>query len=161
MCSGAWGDVWKGLLTALIPAKIMFDMHSKKFALAVATAAGAALAATSIAVATPAFSSVNSDTGQAGASAPDRQAPSKPGQLSVVPYSGHLKLSWKASTDNVGVTGYEVYFDERRMGKVSRTSLVFPPPPQADPESVFRVRAVDAAGNKSAFATVPYKPNSQ
>ena len=43
-------------------------------------------------------------------SAPDTQAPSQPGIPSAVAVSpSQVNLSWSASTDNVGVTGYRVF----------------------------------------------------
>ena len=58
-------------------------------------------------------------------------------------------LSWNASTDNVGVTGYKVYQDGGVVATVSGTtvnigSLV------AETTYEFRVSAIDAAGNESA-----------
>ena len=58
----------------------------------------------------PATSSGNSNTvtrtGQGG----DTQAPTAPGNLSYTqPAAGQIRLAWTASTDNVGVTGYDVY----------------------------------------------------
>ena len=39
----------------------------------------------------------------------DAQAPTTPGSLQAVPAAGNVNLSWTASTDNVGIAGYDVY----------------------------------------------------
>ena len=41
--------------------------------------------------------------------APDTQVPSAPAGLTATAGIGRVTLSWTASTDNVGVTGYEVH----------------------------------------------------
>jgi hypothetical protein len=79
----------------------------------------------------------------------DSQAPGAPGNLAYTqPASGQIRLTWNASTDNVGVTGYDVY-----ANGVLRTSLgnvlTFT---DSQPESAtvaYYVRARDAAGNVS------------
>ena len=51
--------------------------------------------------------------------APDTQSPTAPSNLSATAVSGtQINLSWTASTDNVGVTGYLV---ERSQGAGSTT----------------------------------------
>ncbi len=82
----------------------------------------------------------------------DTQAPSVPSSLvasSVTQTT--LTLSWNASTDNVGVTGYDVYQGNTVLGTVTSTSanitgLV------ASTAYNFRVRAKDAAGNVSGYS---------
>ncbi|WP_229834136.1 galactose-binding domain-containing protein, partial [Dactylosporangium sucinum] len=45
-----------------------------------------------------------------GPSTGDTQAPTAPGNLAYTqPASGQIRLTWNASTDNVGVTGYDIY----------------------------------------------------
>ena len=45
-----------------------------------------------------------------GPAAGDTTAPSAPSGLAYTqPASGQIRLSWNASTDNVGVTGYDIY----------------------------------------------------
>ncbi|MCF6476858.1 carbohydrate-binding protein, partial [Nonomuraea sp. MG754425] len=85
--------------------------------------------------------------------APDTQAPSVPGNLSVGgATSSSLSLTWSAATDNVGVTRYEVSRDGAAPTTVSGTTH------QAtgltpDTSYAFRVRACDAAGNCSAYSS--------
>ncbi|MEV4278365.1 discoidin domain-containing protein [Actinoplanes xinjiangensis] len=79
----------------------------------------------------------------------DGRAPSAPGGLSyTTPASGQIRLTWNASTDDVGVTGYDVY-----ANGVLRTSLgnvLTWTDSQPDSATVaYHVRARDAAGNVS------------
>jgi chitodextrinase len=84
----------------------------------------------------------------------DTTAPSTPTSLTA---SGTTQtttsLSWTASTDNVGVTGYDIYSGASLLGNVAGTSanitgLV------ASTAYTFSVRAKDAAGNTSASSNV-------
>jgi len=79
----------------------------------------------------------------------DTQAPTAPSNLSSSSVtSNSLTLSWTASTDNVGVTGYEVYKDGTSIGTVTGTSAnVTGLTPET--QYSFYVKAYDAAGNKS------------
>ncbi|MET8352910.1 MULTISPECIES: discoidin domain-containing protein [unclassified Micromonospora] len=82
---------------------------------------------------------------------PDTQAPSVPGNLSYTqPSSGQIRLTWSASTDNVGVTGYDVYANGGLRGSVNASTLTYT---DSQPDSAtvsYYVRAKDAAGNQSA-----------
>ncbi|WAC01145.1 M36 family metallopeptidase [Lacinutrix neustonica] len=81
---------------------------------------------------------------------PDTQAPSAPSGLSA---SGTTQtttnLSWNASTDNVGVTGYEVFRGSTSLGTVTATTFNVTGLTASTTYS-FSVRAKDAAGNVSA-----------
>ncbi|MEU4527013.1 discoidin domain-containing protein [Micromonospora ureilytica] len=81
----------------------------------------------------------------------DTQAPSVPGNLAYTqPASGQIRLTWSASTDNVGVTGYDVYANGALRGSASGSTLTYTDS-QADSATVsYYVRAKDAAGNQSA-----------
>jgi hypothetical protein len=59
--------------------------------------------------------------------------------------------SWSPSADNVGVAGYQIFDGADWIGNVTGTSYTQPLPVK----STIRVRAYDAAGNKSAFASLP------
>jgi hypothetical protein len=79
----------------------------------------------------------------------DSQAPGAPGGLAYTsPASGQIRLTWNASTDNVGVTGYDVY-----ANGVLRTSLgnvlTFTDSQPDSATVAYYVRAKDAAGNVS------------
>ena len=93
---------------------------------------------------------------------PDTQPPSAPTNVTATAASStQINLSWTASTDNVGVTGYRI---ESCAGvgcstfaqiattttaiTYSNTGLV------ASTSYSYRIRATDAAGNLSAYSTV-------
>jgi mono/diheme cytochrome c family protein len=61
-----------------------------------------------------------------------------------------IELSWGASTDNAGVTGYEVYEGDSLAIRVATTTARVDQL-TAGTTYLFKVRAVDAAGNASAF----------
>ncbi len=73
-------------------------------------------------------------------------APSKP--VSTRINSDSIRLDWTASTDNVGVLGYDVYRGGARLPRVGTNSIVLDKINQTVPEK-FSVVAVDAAGNYS------------
>lgn len=94
----------------------------------------------------------NSVSIQAGA-APDTSAPSAPTSLQVVSSSAeHITVSWNSATDNVGVSGYEIWLQGVNLrGTVpgSATQATVNP---FGPGSVNYVTVVakDAAGNSSS-----------
>ena len=54
--------------------------------------------------------SANSNTVTRAGQPGDTQAPTAPTNLAFTqPASGQIRLTWNASTDNVGVTGYDIY----------------------------------------------------
>ncbi|MBQ1066672.1 discoidin domain-containing protein [Micromonospora sp. D75] len=81
----------------------------------------------------------------------DTQAPSAPGNLAFTePATDQVRLTWTASTDNVGVTGYDVYANGTLRTTVSGSTLTYT---DSQPDSAtvsYHVRARDAAGNVSA-----------
>lgn len=86
------------------------------------------------------------------AAATDTAAPSNPTNLVAVPMSSaQIDLSWTASTDNVGVVGYEVFQDGVQVGTTANTFFSnFGLSPAT--AYTFAVRAYDAAGNRSGFS---------
>ncbi|MFC5047052.1 trypsin-like serine protease [Aquimarina hainanensis] len=82
----------------------------------------------------------------------DTQAPTAPANLTAGNVTQTtIDLTWTASTDNVGVTGYEVYQGNTMIGTVSGTryqavGLT------AGTAYTFKILAKDAAGNKSRFS---------
>ena len=79
----------------------------------------------------------------------DTQAPAAPANLALTePGSGQVGLTWSASTDNVGVTGYTVYRDGALVTTVTGTTFSEARP--AGTRVEYFVRAKDAAGNESA-----------
>ena len=62
-----------------------------------------------------------------------------------------IELSWTASTDDVGVTGYRVFRDNAATPITTVTGTTFNDPNQLGTH-VYVVAAIDAAGNQSAFS---------
>jgi hypothetical protein len=80
----------------------------------------------------------------------DTQAPSAPGSLrSTGKSSSSVSLAWNASTDNVGVTAYDVHSGSQQVVSVSGTSATVSGLAPST-SYTFTVRARDAAGNGSA-----------
>ncbi len=80
----------------------------------------------------------------------DTQAPSAPTNLaSSNVATTSLTLSWTASSDNVGVTGYDVYENGTSIGSVTSTSANVTGLTAGTSYS-FYVKAKDAAGNVSS-----------
>ncbi|WP_245765384.1 cellulase family glycosylhydrolase [Nonomuraea jiangxiensis] len=85
-----------------------------------------------------------------GGPSDDTTAPSVPGNLrSTGTTSSSVSLAWNASTDNVGVTGYEVYRGSTLVATVTGTSHT-DTGLTASTSYTYTVRARDAAGNRSA-----------
>jgi chitodextrinase len=105
-----------------------------------------------------AYSSIVNGTTQ---TAGDTTAPTAPTNLAgTAPSPSQISLSWTASTDNIGVTGYRV---ERCQGQnCSGFAQVAMPSGTSFGDSGlaantyyrYRVRAADAAGNLSAYSSI-------
>ncbi len=83
-------------------------------------------------------------------SAPDTSAPSTPTGLAQTPKStDQIELTWNGSTDEVGVTGYEVFRNDTQVAAPTTTTYI---DSGLAPFTTYtyRVRARDAAGNLSA-----------
>ena len=87
----------------------------------------------------------------------DASPPSEPLALTATaPSWATVRLIWSASTDDVGVTGYDVFrsdtggpavhLDRRHLGSTSYTDTTV----QADSDFSYKVDAFDAAGNHSS-----------
>jgi endonuclease I/chitodextrinase len=88
-----------------------------------------------------------------GGVTPDTQVPSTPTALTVgTKTTTSIALSWTASTDNVGVTGYNVYQGTTLVTTVTSTSATITGLTASTTYS-FSVKAKDAAGNLSASST--------
>ncbi|NUT50327.1 MAG: endoglucanase [Saccharothrix sp.] len=88
-----------------------------------------------------------------GPAVEDREAPTVPQALRVVTGPNNtFTLGWAASTDNVGVTGYEVLRADGTVVGATATPT-FPLSGLAPGSHSFSVRAKDAAGNVSAAST--------
>ncbi|MER5262482.1 CARDB domain-containing protein [Actinosynnema sp. NPDC002837] len=85
-----------------------------------------------------------------GAATGDGQAPTAPGGLSLTePAAGQVRLSWTASTDDTGVTGYTVFANGAARATVPGTTLTYTDSQPATATVTYTVRARDAAGNVS------------
>ncbi|MGS0687638.1 fibronectin type III domain-containing protein [Nakamurella sp. GG22] len=83
--------------------------------------------------------------------AADITAPTAPSGLTVgQPGSSSVPLTWTAATDNVGVTGYEVYRNSGATPVKTVTGATYTDTGLTPSTSYsYTVKAVDAAGNKS------------
>ncbi|WP_369173919.1 carbohydrate binding domain-containing protein [Streptomyces sp. R28] len=85
-----------------------------------------------------------------GGGGSDSQAPTVPGSLrSTGKTSSSVSLAWNASTDNVGVTAYDIYRGSSQVLTVSGTSATVGGLSPSTSHT-FTVKARDAAGNASA-----------
>lgn len=81
---------------------------------------------------------------------PDTQAPSAPSGLRVTATtSSSVSLAWNASSDNVGVTGYNIFRGTTAAGTTTANTFNVTGLAASTTYS-FTVRATDAAGNVSA-----------
>jgi fibronectin type 3 domain-containing protein len=84
---------------------------------------------------------------------PDPTPPSKPASLKlVVAGTNQLALDWPASTDNVGVTGYEILRGGSVVATVGQTQYL-DSGLAAGTNYTYQVRAIDAAGNTSPVSS--------
>jgi endoglucanase len=88
-----------------------------------------------------------------GGSTPDTQPPTTPGNLRVTgTTTSSVALAWNASTDDIGVTGYQVLRGTTVVG--SPTGLAFTDTGLAAATTYsYTVRALDASGKQSAAST--------
>ncbi len=83
----------------------------------------------------------------------DSQAPTAPTSLAVTAStSNSVSLSWVASTDNIGVTGYDVYMNNTLKTTVTGLSTTITGLTASTAYS-FYVKAKDAAANSSVAST--------
>lgn len=93
-----------------------------------------------------------------GPAAGDTTAPSAPTNLTLTGTGSSLALSWTAATDNVGVTGYNVYRNGSLLTTVAGTSYT---DASAGSGTVsYYVTAHDAAGNVSAASNTVTRTGS-
>ncbi|RPH29884.1 MAG: PKD domain-containing protein [Bacteroidales bacterium] len=89
-----------------------------------------------------------------GAISVDTQAPTVPTNLAATNVAQtSLTLNWTASTDNVGVTGYDVYRGGTTLVGSTSTTSINVTGLTANTNYSFTVKAKDAAGNVSAAST--------
>lgn len=103
---------------------------------------------------TSSVSSPSSSSSNSSSSSVDNQAPTVPGGVSAKGFESRIEFSWTASTDNRGVTGYQVYRNNTKVADLSNAVRTY-----IDSNVVkditysYSVRARDAAGNWSALSS--------
>jgi fibronectin type 3 domain-containing protein len=92
--------------------------------------------------------------------APDTAAPTAPGSVTATATaSSQVNLAWTASTDNVGVTGYNVYRGGSLLKTVSGTTLsTSDNTVSANTSYTYLVSAIDAANNEGPKLTATPNP---
>lgn len=93
--------------------------------------------------------------GQAAAPAPDTTKPTTPTGLTATAGDARIVLSWAASTDNVGVTGYRVRRGTTVLASPTGTTYTVTGLTNGTPVTDLTVTALDAGGNESTAATFP------
>jgi chitodextrinase len=104
--------------------------------------------------------SPNSNTINVTTLAPDTTPPSAPVLSASVTTSSGTTLSWTPSTDNIGVTGYNIYQGALLVGTIAATTVDITGLVPLTTYS-FTVRALDAAGNLSIASNVVTLTTSQ
>ncbi|HYU85458.1 MAG TPA: discoidin domain-containing protein, partial [Kribbellaceae bacterium] len=91
----------------------------------------------------------------------DTQPPTAPTNLAYTqPAAGQIRLTWGASSDNVGVTGYDVYANGALRASVNGSTLTYTDTQPDTATVTYTVRARDAAGNQSAESNLVTRPGS-
>ncbi|MGG0813605.1 lytic polysaccharide monooxygenase [Paenibacillus alvei] len=92
------------------------------------------------------------DVNFGGSNPGDNQPPTAPANLAVTTTTAtSVSLKWDASSDNVGVTGYNIYNGNSLVGTVSGSTLTYTVNGlTSNTAYTFTVKALDAAGNQSA-----------
>lgn len=98
------------------------------------------------------YNVIDVNFGNNGGGTTDTQAPTTPAALAASGTTAtSTSLTWNASSDNVGVTGYKVYNGNSLVTTVSASTLNYTVTGlTANTAYTFTVKATDAAGNESA-----------
>jgi CARDB/F5/8 type C domain len=95
--------------------------------------------------------SPNSNTVTRTGTGGDTTAPTAPANLSYTqPAAGQIRLAWGASSDDTGVTAYDVYANGSLLASVGGSTLSHTDTQPASATVSYYVKARDAAGNVSA-----------
>lgn len=102
--------------------------------------------------------SVSDPTSFTTKTAPDNEAPTAPGGVAVSSITDNSAVvSWTASTDNVGVAGYNIYLNDNKINALPVTELQFQLTGlAAETEYQVRIEAVDGAGNTSSSGSISF-----
>src|SRR5919106_676048 len=88
-----------------------------------------------------------------GDGSPDTTPPTDPTNLQATAVSSsRIDLSWTASTDNVGVTGYDIFRNGSPLTSVGAVSSYSDTTASPSTSYSYQVRAKDAASNVSGFS---------
>ncbi|MFC9268201.1 discoidin domain-containing protein [Streptomyces zhihengii] len=94
--------------------------------------------------------SANSNTVTRAGDTGDTVAPTAPANLALTePTAGQIRLAWGASSDNKGVTAYDIYANNSRRATVAGDVTTWSESRAATETVTYTVRAKDAAGNES------------
>jgi len=87
---------------------------------------------------------------------PDSQAPSNPGNVFISDITeGSVMLNWEISTDNVGVTGYNIYMNSMKIG--TTTELEYEVNNLISGDKIrLSVAAIDLDGNESRWSSYQF-----
>ncbi len=124
-------------------------------------------AASLMAKAYDAAGNINSDTVQVQVLNGDTQAPSTPSNVAAQANAyNKVTVSWTASTDNVGVTGYRIIRNGASIAQINAVSQYVDTTVLPDTAYNYQVIAYDAAGNASTASTsvqvkTPNQPDTQ
>ena len=99
------------------------------------------------------FQDSGSELCHGGFEAPDTRPPGAPTGLTASAGSVRVDLTWNAAVDDVGVTGYEIHRGGELLAATAATTFSDATVGRGATYS-YRVRALDAAGNRSAFSDV-------
>jgi fibronectin type 3 domain-containing protein len=109
--------------------------------------------------ATDAAGNLSPYSNTAPAVVPDTAPPTAPTNLAATPTGSTINLSWTASTDNIGVTGYQIERCQTagctnfaQIGTATATATTYSDAGLNVGSYVYRVRATDAAGNLSPYS---------
>jgi chitodextrinase len=92
-------------------------------------------------------------SGATCATPPDRTPPAHPEPMIVTVDGDQVGLRWHPTTDNIGVTGYEIWRDKERVTRVGTAETSWTDAgPKPSSQSCYAIRALDAAGNISSFS---------
>ena len=87
-------------------------------------------------------------------SSSDTEAPTAPGDVAASARNSEtVDLSWSAATDNIGVTGYDVYRDGSPIASIGTPTSYTDSTGSPSTTYIYAVRARDAAGNTSPFSS--------
>jgi len=98
-------------------------------------------------------------------SPPDANPPSKPVGLTANATAGRVDLAWQASTDDIGVAGYEIFRDGSPLANVGAVTTYADLTVAPNTTYAYTVRARDAANNVSPLSdpvtvTTPSAPTT-